>query len=81
MDPLGEVPKLEFRERPPSTLRNALTTGPWEVPELEVRKLETWMAGPLGVLAVGPTAAVDGGPSVGAVGMSGSGQHQSWRRH
>jgi hypothetical protein len=48
-------------------LRNALTVGPREVSELEVQKLETWMAGSLGVLAAGPAAAttevecVDGG--------------------
>jgi hypothetical protein len=66
-----EVPELEVRERPLSTLRNTLTVGPREVPELEVRKLETWMAGPWGVLAVGLAAAttkvedVDGGPSWG----------------
>jgi hypothetical protein len=40
------VPELEVREGPPSTLRNVLTAGPREVSELEVRKLETWMAGP-----------------------------------
>jgi hypothetical protein len=57
------VSELEVRERPPSTLRNALTTGPRKVPELEVRKLETWMADPLG----------------GAGGRFDSGHHQSWR--
>jgi hypothetical protein len=66
-----EVPELEVRERPPSTLRNALTVGPREVPVLEVRKLETWMASPWEVLVVGPAAAttevedVEGGPSGG----------------
>jgi hypothetical protein len=41
------------------------------------------MAGPLGVLAVGPTAAttdvedIDGRPPVGAVRIFGSGHHQS----
>jgi hypothetical protein len=42
-----EVPELEVRERPPSTLRN-IDGGPREVPEMEVRKLEMLMAGPLG---------------------------------
>jgi hypothetical protein len=41
------VPELEVWERPPSTLRN-IDGGPQEVPELEVWKLETLMAGPLG---------------------------------
>jgi hypothetical protein len=45
---LGEVPELEVRKHPPSTLRNALMAGPHEVPELDVWKLETWMVGPLG---------------------------------
>jgi hypothetical protein len=54
-----EVPELEVWERPPATLRNALTADPREVLELEVQKL---------VLAAGPTAAtikvedVDDGP-------------------
>jgi hypothetical protein len=52
---------LEFRERPPSTLRNALTVAPPGVWELEVRKLQTWMVGPL----------------KGAGGRSGNGHHQS----
>jgi hypothetical protein len=56
-----EVPELEARERPPSTLRNVLTTGPRKVLKLEVRKLDTWMMGTLG----------------GAAGMSDSGHHQS----
>jgi hypothetical protein len=55
------VPELEVWERPPSTLRNALTADPREVLELEVQKLETWMAGPLG----------------GAGDRSDSGHHQS----
>jgi hypothetical protein len=67
-DPWGEVSELEVQECPPSTLRNELTTSHREVPELEVRKLETWMAGPppkletssmvgsLEVLPVGPGA-------------------------
>jgi hypothetical protein len=77
------VPELEVRERPPSTLRNALTMGPRKVPKLEVRMLETWMAGPLGMLMTSPTAVatkvedVDGGSPGGTVGMSGSGHHRS----
>jgi hypothetical protein len=53
-----------FRQRPP--------------PKLKM----TSMVGPLGVLSVFPVAAttdvenVDGGPPGGAVGISGSGQHQ-----
>jgi hypothetical protein len=43
-----EVPKLKVRECLPSTLRNVLTAGPWEVPKLEVWKLEMWMVGPWG---------------------------------
>jgi hypothetical protein len=46
-----EVPELEVQKCPPSMLRNTLMAGPREVPELEVRKLETWMTGPLRVLA------------------------------
>jgi hypothetical protein len=51
------------------------------VPELEVRKLETSMAGPLGVLAAGPVAVttkvedVDGGPLGVLEARSGSGHH------
>jgi hypothetical protein len=42
--------------------------------------------GPLGVLAAGPAAAttkvgdIDGGPPGGAIGRSGSGHHQIWKR-
>jgi hypothetical protein len=43
----GEVPELEVRERPPSTLRK-VDGGPREVPELEVQKLKTSMADPMG---------------------------------
>jgi hypothetical protein len=32
-----ELPELEVREGPPSTLRNVLTAGPRKVSELEVR--------------------------------------------
>jgi hypothetical protein len=77
------VPKLEVRERPPSTLRNVLTVGPREVPELEVQKLEAWMVGPLGVLPTCPTAVttevedVNGGPPEGAGGRAGSTHHRS----
>jgi hypothetical protein len=39
------------QEHPPSTLTNTLTVGPRELPELKVRKLETSMPAPLGVLA------------------------------
>jgi hypothetical protein len=46
-----EVLELMVREHPPSTLTNALTVGPRELPELKVRKLETSMPAPLGVLA------------------------------
>jgi hypothetical protein len=49
---------------PTINAKNVLTTGPREVPELEVQKLETWMAGLVG----------------GAGGRSGNGHHQSWRR-
>jgi hypothetical protein len=56
---------------------------PRKVPELEVQKLKTSMAGPLGVLVAGMAAAttevedVDGGPPGGAGGRSGSGHHRS----
>jgi hypothetical protein len=40
------VSELEVQERPPSTIRNTLTMAPLKVPELEVRKLETWMEAP-----------------------------------
>jgi hypothetical protein len=53
--------EFEVRERPPSTLRNALTADPREVPELEVQKLKTSMEDPLG----------------GAGGRAGNGHHQS----
>jgi hypothetical protein len=49
-------------------------------------KLETSLAGPLGVLSAGPATAttevgdIDGSPVGGAVGRSGNGHHHSWRR-
>jgi hypothetical protein len=76
-----EVPELEVREHPPSTLRNALTTGPRKVPKLEVQMLETWMAGPLGMLTASPTAVttkvedIDGESPGGTAGMFSSGHH------
>jgi hypothetical protein len=81
------VPELEVRERPPSTLRNTLTVGPREVLKLKVRKLEMWMAGPLGgcwrhVWQWTPPKLkmLMAGHLGGAGGMSGSGHHRSWRR-
>jgi hypothetical protein len=53
--------EFEVREHPPSTLRNALTADPREVPELEVQKLKTSMEDPLG----------------GAGGRTSSGHHRS----
>jgi hypothetical protein len=73
-----DVLELEDRERPPSTLRNALTAGPREVPELEVRKLETWMAP--GRRPPPKLETSIAGPLGGAAGRSDSGHHQSWRR-
>jgi hypothetical protein len=49
---------------PTINAKKYVDSGPREVPELEVWKLETLMAGPLGVLAA----------------KFGSGHHQSWRR-
>jgi hypothetical protein len=60
--------------------------GPWEVSELEVRKLKTSMTDPLWVLAAGPAAATtevednDGGSPRGEgvlAARSGSDHHQS----
>jgi hypothetical protein len=77
------VLELEVRKRPPSTLRNALMAGPLEVPELEVRKIETWMAAPLRMLPACPVVTttevedIDGEPPGGAAGMSGRSYHRS----
>jgi hypothetical protein len=72
-DPWGEVSELKVQECPPSTLRNELTTGPREVSELEVRKLETWMTGPPPKFETSSMMGSLGG----AAGRSGSTYHRS----
>jgi hypothetical protein len=72
-----EVPELEVRECPPSTLRN-VDSGPPGGTGAEGSEVGDVNGGPLGVLAACPTATatevedVDSGPLGGANGRSGS---------
>jgi hypothetical protein len=76
-----EVPELEVREHPPSTLRN-VDGGPQEVPELEVRKrppstLRNIISGPLRDVGVG----CPGAPTINAKKRRrrALGRYRSWR--